>query len=142
MAIQCDVPAHCRNRMRPLPSAYRIQAVPNVDVRQQAQAIHPRRQVSREDLGIRTIAGIEAHGARTTSTMPTGEVGNDRPFSITSEKWMSTQYHIPLLNIIDDPRMGKRTDEVTEFQPGEPDPRLFKIPEGYIVREHTNGQPD
>jgi hypothetical protein len=33
--------------------------------------------------------------------------------------------------------MGKRTDEVTEFQPGEPDPALFQIPKGYTVRERT-----
>jgi hypothetical protein len=50
---------------------------------------------------------------------------------------MSTQYDIPLLTITNDPRTGKRTDEVTEFQPGEPDPALFQIPKGYTVRERT-----
>jgi hypothetical protein len=50
---------------------------------------------------------------------------------------MSTQYNIPLLTITNDPRMGKRTDEVTEFQPGEPDPALFQIPKGYTARERT-----
>jgi len=51
------------------------------------------------------------------------------------ESWVSTQYNIPLLTITDDPRTGKRTDEITEFQPGEPDPALFQIPSGYTVRE-------
>jgi hypothetical protein len=53
------------------------------------------------------------------------------------EKWISAQYNISHLTIIDDPRLGKRTDEVTEFQPGEPDPALFKVAEGYTVRERT-----
>jgi hypothetical protein len=31
----------------------------------------------------------------------------------------------------------KRTDEVTEFRPGEPNPGLFKIPADYTVRERA-----
>lgn len=93
--------------------------------------------MTREDLGVRTIAGIEAKGARTTGIIPAGEQGNDQPLTIVTENWMSTQYDIPLLTIINDPRTGKRTVEVTEFQPGEPDPALFQIPEGYTVRERA-----
>lgn len=90
-----------------------------------------------EDLGVRTIVGTEARGTRSTGIIPAGDWGNDRPITIVRENWVSTQYNIPLLTITDDPRTGKRTDEVTEFKPGEPDPALFKIPEGYTVREHT-----
>lgn len=108
----------------------------------QPQAVSAPRQVTREDLGVRSIAGVEAGGTRTTAIIPTSEVGNDQPLTITTEIWISAQYNIPLLTITDDPRSGKRTDEVTEFQPGEPNPALFKIPEGYTVREHTAAQPD
>lgn len=111
--------------------------VPDVDAARQPQAARPSRQVTREDLGLRTIAGIEAKGTRTTSIIPTGEVGNDQPLTIARETWISTQYDVPLLTITNDPRMGKRTDEVTEFQPGGPDPALFQIPEGYAVRERA-----
>lgn len=111
--------------------------VPDATAARPPQAVRVPRQESRKDLGVRSIAGIEAKGTRTTSIIPAGDVGNDRPLTIVTENWISTQYHIPLLTILDDPRMGKRTDEVTEFQPGEPDPALFQIPEGYTVREHT-----
>jgi VCBS repeat-containing protein len=113
-----------------------------VDAARQPRAVRAPKQVTREDLGVRTIVGVEARGTRTTLVVPAGEVGNDQPFTIVTEDWISTQYHIPLLTVHDDPRSGKRTDEVTEFQPGEPNPALFKVPEGYTVRERTASQPD
>lgn len=108
-----------------------------VDAAQQPQNSRVPKEMTREDLGLRTIAGLEATGTRTTVIVPTGDVGNDRPFTVVSEKWISTRYKIPLLTVIDDPRSGKRTDEVTDFHPGEPDPTLFKIPEDYTVRERN-----
>jgi hypothetical protein len=116
--------------------------VPDVDAARQSQVGRPTQQQTRADLGVRTIAGTEATGTRATGVIPAGDQGNDRPLTIVTENWVSTQYQIPLLTITDDPRMGKRTDKVTEFQPGEPDPALFQIPKGYTVRERTTGQPD
>lgn len=94
-------------------------------------------KVTHQELGLRTIAGLEARGTRTTLVVPSGEVGNDHPFSVVTEDWISTQYDIPLLTIRDDPRSGKRTDEVTEFHAGEPAPGLFRVPKGYTVEERT-----
>lgn len=111
--------------------------VPGVDAARQPRVVRRTQHQTTEDLGVRTIAGIEAKGTHTTGIMPAGDQGNDRPLTIVRESWVSTQYNIPLLTITDDPRTGKRTDEVTEFQPGEPDPALFQIPRGYTVREHT-----
>jgi hypothetical protein len=116
--------------------------IPEVNAAPQPQVGRPTQQQTREDLGFRTIAGIEAKGTRATGIIPTGDQGNDRPLTVATENWVSTQYQIPLLTIIEDPRSGKRRDEVTEFQPGEPDPALFQIPKGYTVRERTTGQPD
>jgi hypothetical protein len=111
--------------------------VPDGDAARQPKVAYPTEHQTSEDLGVRTIAGVEAKGTRRTGIIPVGEFGNDRPLTIVTEDWVSTQYRIPLLTIIDDPRSGKRTDEVTEFQPGEPDPALFQIPKGYTIREHT-----
>jgi hypothetical protein len=119
-----------------------VPEVPDVDAAQHPQVGRLTQHQTRVDLGVRTIAGIETEGTRSTGVIPTGDQGNDRPLTIVTEKWVSTKYQIPLLTIIDDPRMGKRTDKVTEFQPGEPDPALFQIPKGYTVRERTTGQPD
>jgi len=104
---------------------------------QQPPVPHKPGKVTHQELGLRTIAGLEARGTRTTLAVPSGEVGNDRPFSVVTEDWISTQYDIPLLTIRDDPRSGKRTDEVTEFHAGEPDPGLFRVPKGYTVEERT-----
>jgi hypothetical protein len=123
----------------PETSQQRTQPVqlPDVDMPRVPQTGRPTEHQTSEDLGVRTIAGIEAKGTRNTGVIPVGEWGNDRPLTIVTENWVSTQYNIPLLTFTDDPRSGKRTDEFTEFQPGEPDPALFQIPEGYTVREHT-----
>src|SRR5262245_27800112 len=42
-----------------------------------------------EDLGSRQIEGVKAAGHRTTTTIPQGRIGNDRPIQITDEQWMS-----------------------------------------------------
>lgn len=107
------------------------------DEARQPQVGRPTKHQTSEDLGVRTIDDIEAKGTRGTGIIPVGDLGNDRPLTIVRESWVSTRYNIPLLTITDDPRTGKRTDEVTEFQPGEPDPALFQIPKGYTVGECT-----
>lgn len=107
------------------------------DTPQPPQIARRSSEVTREGLGQRTIAGLEARGTRITLIVPAGEVGNDHPFTIVTEDWKSTLYDIPLLTIHDDPRSGKRTDEVTEFHAGEPDPGLFRVPKGYTVEERT-----
>jgi hypothetical protein len=66
-----------------------------------------------------------------------GDRGNDLPLTLERENWVSVQSRIPLLTITDDPHRRKCIDEVTEFQPGEPDPTLFQISRGYTVREGT-----
>lgn len=110
---------------------------PEVDAARPPQAVRKSGNMTPEDLGVRTIAGLEAKGTRTTLVVPTGEVGNDQPFTIVTDDWISTRYHIPLLTIHDDPRSGKRTDEVTEFHPCEPDPGLFEVPKSYTVEKRT-----
>jgi hypothetical protein len=85
---------------------------------------------------------LVAHEVRTTETTPSGAVGNDAPLVRTHEVW--TAKTIPLLvrSITDDPRTGKQTRELVEFNQGEPDPALFQPPEGYrIVTEEMHPVP-
>ena len=103
---------------------------------------HTHPQVAREDLGTRTIAGLEARGTRTTRVIPVGQEANDAPLTFTTERWISTEYSITVLMVRDDPRSGTRTEVVTEFQPREPDPALFQSPEGYTIKEHVVGGPE
>jgi hypothetical protein len=41
--------------------------------------------------------------------------------------WLSTVYKMPLMQVRDDARLGKLTQEVTRFERGEPDESLFEI---------------
>jgi hypothetical protein len=93
-----------------------------------------------ENLGTKTINGVEAKGTRYTETFPAGKVGNDQPLTITHEMWMSTELRVQVLQIDDDPRTGVRTVELTEIERGEPDPALFQPPEGYTVKDQFPNQ--
>jgi len=93
----------------------------------------PRSEFKTEDLGTKTIAGIEAHGSRTTRTIPAGEEGNEVPLVTVQEIWRSQKLGLTLMGTMDDPRSGRRTYEVEEFTEGEPDASLFTPPEGYRV---------
>ena len=93
-----------------------------------------------EDLGARTINGIDAKGRRTTETFPAGSFGNDQPLTVSHEVWMSPELGLPVLQIDDDPRTGVRTTELTEIERGEPDPALFQPPEGYTIKDQYPNQ--
>lgn len=97
-------------------------------VRQEAKA-------NREDLGPQTMEGVVAQGTRTTRTIEAGAIGNDRPISITSERWYSPQLQTVMMTKQNDPRSGENTFRLTNVRLGEPDPSLFQVPAGYQVTE-------
>jgi len=99
---------------------------------QPAQRYYP---TSNESLPPQTIDGIYATGFRYTNTTPAGYVGNDRDLTTTRETWTAPSLGITLRSIIDDPRYGKTTTEVTDIQQTAPDPALFQLPEGYQIKE-------
>jgi len=93
-----------------------------------------------EDLGTKTINGVNAHGTRTTQTYPAGSMGNDQPITVTHEMWVSRELGLVVMQIDDDPRTGVRTMELTDIERGEPDPALFEAPEGYTVKDQNPNQ--
>ena len=97
----------------------------------------PRSEFKSEDLGIRTIAGLEAHGSRTTRTISTGEEGNELPLITTSEIWRSEELGLVVLGINDDPRRGRTTYEIKELSRTDPDPSIFAPPEGYKIEDRA-----
>jgi hypothetical protein len=100
----------------------------------------PRPQV--EDLGIKTMNGVEAKGTRTTRVIPAGREGNDQPITVVHENWISPELRITVMSINDDPRTGTSTMELTDIERGEPDAGLFQVPEGYTVKDRTPEQPN
>ena len=88
----------------------------------------------KENLGTRSFFGVEAVGERTTLTIPAGAIGNDAPIVRMFEVLRSKSPEMVVRMVMDDPRTGKRTRELVEFTPGEPDPSIFLPPEGYETK--------
>lgn len=95
----------------------------------------PGPQISRESLGAQTIEGVLAEGSRTTVTYPVGAVGNDRPFTTTTETWTSPELRIVVLSKDSDPRNGDSTTRLTSISRAEPDASLFTVPPDYEIIE-------
>ncbi len=81
-----------------------------------------------EDLGFQLINGISAQGTRTTTTIPAGQIGNDRPINIVSERWFSPDLQMLIRSSNKDPRFGETTYDLTIISQTPPDASLFQIP--------------
>jgi hypothetical protein len=90
-------------------------------------------QVNTEDLGTETMEGVQVTGVRTTRTIPTGEIGNDRPMSIATEVWTSPDLKTIVHSKRSDPRMGEQTFQLTNIVRSEPDASLFTIPSDFRI---------
>src|SRR5215510_11368922 len=89
----------------------------------------------KEQLGKQTIEGVEAEGTRTTITIPAGEIGNERPIEIVSERWYSPELQLFVMTHHSDPRTGETTYRLTNINRAEPAKSLFEVPAGYTVKE-------
>jgi hypothetical protein len=99
------------------------------------QTVQRTNPIRSESLPPQNIEGLYATGTRYTRTILAGDEGNDQNITITTEYWNAPSLNIQLRTLIDDPRYGKTTTQVTDIQQTVPDPSLFKAPDGYQVRE-------
>jgi hypothetical protein len=81
-----------------------------------------------ESLGTRQIEGLSAAGQRTTTMIPAGRIGNDRPIEIFDERWVSSDLKVVLLSRHRDPQTGEVEFRLTNIKRAEPSPDLFKVP--------------
>lgn len=94
--------------------------------------------VTHEDLGQQSIEGLLVTGTRTTTVIPLGKIGNDRPITLTEEVWTSPELGIIVKQIDNDPRTGERTMELTGITKAEPDAALFHPPADYQVQDEAD----
>jgi len=90
-------------------------------------------EANTESLGSQTTEGVVVSGVRTTRTIPAGQVGNDRPISIITEVWTSTDLKTIVSSKRNDPRMGEQTFRLTNIVRAEPDPSLFAVPSDFKI---------
>jgi hypothetical protein len=94
-----------------------------------------------EQLGKQTIEGVEAEGTRTTITIPAGEIGNERPIEIVTERWYSPELQLVVMSRHSDPRTGETTYKLTNINRAEPAKSMFEVPAGYTITDGTQVGP-
>ena len=94
-----------------------------------------------EQLGKQTIEGVEAEGTRTTMTIPAGEIGNERPIEIVTERWYSPELQLIVMSRHSDPRTGETTYKLTNINRAEPAKSMFEVPAGYTITDGTQVGP-
>jgi hypothetical protein len=88
-----------------------------------------------ESLGTQSIDGLNADGTRITRTIPAGEIGNESPITVVSERWYSADLQMDVKSTHSDPRFGDTTYTLTNIQRSEPDASLFVVPSDYTVKQ-------
>ncbi|HTU32783.1 MAG TPA: hypothetical protein VMF66_03160 [Candidatus Acidoferrum sp.] len=92
-------------------------------------------QTTTTDLGTQTINGVLAQGTRITRTIPAGQIGNEKPILIVTERWYSPDLQTYVLTKTTNPLMGNTTLQLTNIQRAEPDAALFQVPSDYTVNQ-------
>jgi hypothetical protein len=92
-----------------------------------------------ESLGKQMIEGVEAEGTRSTITIPAGQIGNENPLEIVSERWYAPALQEVILSKHRDPRQGEYTYRLTNINRSEPTPTLFQPPADYAITEDQRG---
>jgi len=90
--------------------------------------------VKKESLGTQTVNGVNAEGTRYTRTIPAGQIGNDKPITVTNETWYSPDLQMVVMSKRNDPRFGQTTYTLRNVQRAEPAANLFTVPADYTVK--------
>jgi hypothetical protein len=96
--------------------------------------------VKTEPLGTQTIDGVNAEGTRYTHTIPAGEIGNEQPITVVSERWYSADLQMDVKSTHTDPRFGTTTHTLTNIQRTEPAASLFAVPPDYTIEQGHRGK--
>lgn len=89
--------------------------------------------VRTENLGEQMLLGFRVRGTRVITTLPAGQIGNDRPIDIISEQWFSPDLELVMRSLHRDPWAGEFTTTVTKVSRGDQPTSLFQVPTPYKV---------
>jgi len=96
-----------------------------------AQATQEPVKPQTESLGKQMIEGVEAEGTRTRLTIPAGQIGNELPIEIVSERWYAPSLGVVVMTRHSDPRSGETIYRLTNINRSEPAHSLFEVPSDY-----------
>jgi hypothetical protein len=92
-----------------------------------------------ENLGDQTIDGVHVTGTRMTHIIPAGKMGNEKPITVTSERWYSPELKATISTKHDDPWAGELKTDLKNISTAEPDASLFSVPADYKVLDVKDG---
>jgi hypothetical protein len=116
-----------------------VRSGPNVASRGRGRGAGNNPNIKTESLGTQTMEGVQVQGTRTTMTIPAGQMGNDQPLQIVTERWYSADLQTTLLVKHSDPRSGETVTRYANVSRVEPAPALFQVPPDYQVRQGGRG---
>ncbi|HNU08510.1 MAG TPA: hypothetical protein PKO33_12155 [Pyrinomonadaceae bacterium] len=88
-----------------------------------------------ESLGKKTFDGVTAEGTRTTIEVPVGQIGNDRPVLVVTERWFSPELQMVVMSKHTDPFIGEVVFRLANIKLGEPAADLFKVPADFTIQQ-------
>ena len=83
--------------------------------------------------GTKTIEGVSCNFTRTEHEIPAGQVGNEKPLKVVSEKCFSPELQVVIMSLHQDPLSGLHVFKLKKIKRAEPAADLFAIPAGYRV---------
>lgn len=89
----------------------------------------------KETLGRQNMEGVAVDGTRETTTVPAGEIGNDRPIQTVTERWYSPELQMVIYSKTIDPQFGETIYRVSNLRRAEPNSDLFKVPADFKMVE-------
>ena len=91
--------------------------------------------LKRESLGKQVIEGVECDGTRETTTIPAGQIGNERPLTSVTERWFSEKLQADVLRKYTDPRFGETNYRLTRIVQADQPRSLFEVPADYKLED-------
>jgi hypothetical protein len=85
-----------------------------------------------ESLGNREIEGLKVEGYRQSLEVPKGAIGNERPFEVVLETWISSELKVAV-EATRSTATTVRETRLTKVDRREPDSALFHVPADYRV---------
>jgi hypothetical protein len=86
-----------------------------------------------ESLGRQTMEGIAVDGTRITTVIPAGQIGNELPIQVVTERWYSPDLQVFVLTRHSDPRSGETVTRLTNVSRSEPAKSLFEVPADFKI---------
>ena len=97
--------------------------------------------LTRENLGVDTLEGLQVQRSRETFTFFKQKIGNTKTILRVVDYWYSPELGVNLKVVRHDPRDGDQTLWLANISPTAADPSTFQVPPGYQVNDRRGQRP-